>query len=224
MPKRFYYTRNVFFAALCVCLFAAFSFGQSDKLQADLNGSFKKFGLVKLNKQTARKQVETIQRLSIATTDRNFELNLIPNDLRAPGYKAQDNGDNGLQTLAKGEEVTTFKGKVAGEADSDVRMTVSGAAIEGYVQVKGEKFFVEPAQKYSKFAGAEDVVVYSADDLLEDKSFTCDAELSKRIEHATEMVETNGVESVQEMRVIELATEADFQFVTRAGGATQANN
>jgi hypothetical protein len=223
MPKRFYYTRNAFFAALCVCLFAAFSFGQSDKLQADLNGSFKKFDLVKLNKQKARKQVETIQRLSIATTDRNFELNLIPNDLRASSYKAQDTTDNGLQTLEKGE-VTTFKGKVAGEVDSDVRMTVSSAAIEGYVKVKGEKFFVEPAQKYSKFASVEDVVVYSADDLLEDKSFTCDAELSKRIEHGREMVETNGVESVQQLRVIELATEADFQFVTRVGGAVQANN
>ena len=223
MPKSFYYTRNVFFAALCVCLFATFSFGQTDKLRVDLKSSFKKFDLVKLNKQKAREQVETIQRLSIATSNKNFELNLIPNDLRASGYKAQNTAENGIQTLEKGE-VTTFKGKVAGEADSDVRMTVSGAAIEGYVQVNGEKFFVEPAQKYSKFAGAEDVVVYSAEDLLEDKGFTCDAELSKRIEHGKEMVEKNGVESVQEMRVIELATEADFQFVTRAGNAVQANN
>ena len=223
MPKIFYYNRNAFFTALCVCVFATFSFGQSDKLQTDLNGSFKKFDLVKLNKQKTRKQIETIKRFSIATSDRKFELNLVPNDLRASGYKAEDSAENGIQTIERGE-VTTFKGKVEGEADSDVRITVSGAAIEGYVQVKGEKFFVEPAQKYSKFADAEDVVVYSAENLLEDKSFTCDTELTKRIEHGKEMVATNGVESVQEQRVIEIATEADFQFVTKVGGAAQANN
>ena len=223
MPESFYYIRNTFFAALSVCVLAAFSFGQSGKLQSELKDSFKKFDLVKLDKQAARRQVETIRSLSLTTAERKFELNLIPNDLRAAGYRAQDSAENGLRTLESGE-VTTFKGKVAGESDSDVRLTVSGAVIEGYVEVSGEKFFVEPAKNYSSFAGADDLVFYRAEDSIKNKNFTCDTELSSRIEHGTEVVTRNGVAGVQEQRVIELATEADFQFVTRVGNAAQANN
>ncbi len=223
MPESFYYTRNVFFAALCVCVFATFSFGQSSKLQTDLRESFKKFDLIKLNKQKTRGQVNAKQSILIPTAEGKFELNLTPNDLRASGFRAEDTTENGVHTLEKGE-VTTFKGKVAGTIDSDVRMTISGAAIEGYVEVAGERFFIEPAQNYSRFASAEDMVVYHEENLLKNKSFACDTELSHRIEQGKEMIAVNGVESVQEQRVIELATEADFQFVTQLGGATLANN
>ena len=215
--------RNIFFTALFLFVFTVFSFGQNGNLQIDLNESFKKFDLVKLNKQRTRVQVEAGQSLLIPTVAGKFELNLTPNDLRASGYHAQNVAENGIQTLTRGE-VTTFKGKVTGEADSDVRMTVSGAAIEGYIVVKGERFFVEPARNYSSLASAEDVVVYREKDLLKHKTFACDSEITERIQRGKEMVAANDVKSVQEQRVIELATEADFEFVTQLGGANQANN
>ncbi len=223
MPVTFYYTRNAFFAALCVCAFAAFSFGQSSKLQIDLRESFKKFDLIKLDKQKALGQVQSSRSLSIPTAAGKFDLNLVPNDLRAAGYRAQDTTERGIQTIQRGE-VTTFKGKVAGEADSDVRMTISGAAIEGYVEVGGERFFVEPAQNYSRFAAADDVVFYREMDLLKDKSFLCDTELTERIERGKEMISANAPETAPEQHIVELATEADFQYVAQLGGAAQANN
>ncbi len=223
MPESFYYTRNILFAALCVCVFAAFSFGQSSKLQTDLRESFKKFDLINLNKQKTRRQLEANQAILLPTAEGKFELNLTPNDLRASDFRAEDVTENGVHTLEKGQ-VTTFKGKVVGATNSDVRMTISGEVFEGYVEVAGERFFVEPAQKYSRFASAEDVVVYREENLLKNKGFACDSELSQRIDQGKEMVSANGVERMQEQRVIKLATEADFQFVTQLGGATQANN
>jgi hypothetical protein len=223
MPETFYYIRNVFFTAFFVCTFTVFSFGQSAKLRTDLNESFKKFDLIKLNSQKTLGQVQTIRSLSIPTAAGKFELNLVPNDLRAAGYRAQDTSEKGVQTLQKGE-VTTFKGKVAGEADSDVRMTISDMAIEGYVEVAGERFFVEPAQKYSRLAAPDDVVVYREADLIKDRSFLCDTELSERIERGKEMVAANAAEAVQEQRIVELATEADFEYVAQLGGARQAND
>ena len=223
MSETFNYIRNASFAAFCVCIFAIFSFGQSSKLQTDLKGAFKKFNLVKLDKQKARVQVESKQSLSIPTDAGNFELILTPNDLRSADYQAENVTKDGIQTLEKAE-VTTFKGNVAGETDSDVRMTISGAAIEGYVEVGGEKFFVEPAQNFSRFAGSEDLVVYRAEDALKNNGFDCGSELGQRIEQGKGLVAVKGVESVQEQRVVELATEADFEFVTRLGGAAQANN
>ncbi len=98
MPETFYYTRNAFFAALCICAFAAFSFGQSSKLQIDLRESFKKFDLIKLDKQKALGQVQTSRSLSIPTAAGKFDLNLVPNDLRATGYRAQDTTEKGMAT------------------------------------------------------------------------------------------------------------------------------
>jgi Metallo-peptidase family M12/FG-GAP-like repeat/Reprolysin family propeptide len=224
MSEIFNYIRSVFFTAFFVFVFAAFTLGQSGDLQTDLNNSFKKFNITKLNKQRTQNRVEAAESLSIPTDDGKFELNLTPHDLRAAGYRAEDTSANGIQKL-ENDEVTTFKGKVVGKADSDVRMTVSGAAIEGYIEVGSEKFFVEPARNYSRFAAAEDVVVYRPEDLLKNKGFLCDTELTERIERGKEMIAANGVEGVQTqtLRVINLATEADFQFVTELGGATQAN-
>jgi len=215
--------RNIFFTAFFVFVSTVFSFGQSSSLQIDLNDSFKKFDVVKLNKQRTRVQVEAGQSLLIPTATGKFELILTPHDLRSSDYQAQDVSENGIRTLPR-SEVTTFKGRVAGEADSDVRMTVSNAAIEGYVVVKGERFFVEPAKNYSRFAGAEDVVVYREKDLLKHESFACDTEITERIQRGKEMVAANDVKSPQEQRVIELATEADYEFVVQFGGANLANS
>ncbi len=223
MPEMSNYIRNVSLTALFVCVFTVFSFAQSSDLQNDLNNSFKKFDLIKLNKQKTRQQLQSGESLSIQTTAEKFELILTPHDLRAADYEAENNVGNGVQKLEKGE-VTTFKGTVAGQTDSDVRMAISGAAIEGYINVGDERFFVEPARNYSRFAAAEDVVVYQGKDLLKNESFTCDTELSGKINRAQEMVAGNKIETVQSQRVVEIATEADFQYVALLGGANQANN
>ncbi len=220
--KFFSHTQSVFLALFSITLFSAFAFAQNSDLQSDLNRSFKKVELVRIN-QNALRQAENSKTLSITTATKNFKLNLIPRDLRSPRYKAEETSANGLKTLEK-SEVTTFKGKIAGEENSDVRISINGSKTEGYFAANGERFYIESARKYSEFADAEDFVVYKSGDLSADAALYCEDQVINKIGKSREFVENQVLQSPQALKIIEIATEADFELVTTVGGAAQANN
>ena len=213
------YTLSLFF----MLAFSVAVLGQNSGLQSDLSNSLKKFNVVRLNNRATLQKVDSGGALKISTAEKEFELNLMPNDLRSSRYKAENTSADGKYSVEKGA-VTTYKGNVTGETDSKVRMTLDGAKIEGFFIVSGEKYFVEPAKNYSRLASAEDVVVYNAKDLLKSSGFICDSELNEKIELGREFVGVQRSESAQTLKVLELATEADYKFVMQMGGAPQANN
>ena len=117
---------------LCVLLFSVGAvFGQNGDLQNDLNESFGKFKLIRLDTQAARQKIQLRQTLTIPTIDKNYELNLTPHDLRTRTYRAETTSAEGTRALAK-SDVTTFKGTIAGEAESQVRLTIDSGKVEGY--------------------------------------------------------------------------------------------
>jgi hypothetical protein len=221
MSKIHSFLQNISFVAVFVLLFAFVAFGQS--LQSDLENSFIKYDLVRLDNQAARRSAENGQIISFRAAGKTFELALTPRDLRAARYKAEDTGIMGAHQIEK-SAVTTFKGKIAGEADSEVRLTIDGEKIEGFFDSNGERFFIEPALKYSQVAAADDSVVYRADDLLKAREIFCD--MAERIERGKQMVAPNvSAASPQALRVIEIATEADFQYLALFGNSpTRAND
>jgi Metallo-peptidase family M12/FG-GAP-like repeat/Reprolysin family propeptide/FG-GAP repeat len=222
MSQDFTRLKTAIFTFIFVFAFAAFSFAQTNNLQNDLGNTFKKFDLIKFNNQTASRKAQTENTLSIATAEKNFELVLQPNDLRSASYRAEDVGSGGSHQIEK-SGVTTFKGTISGEANSQVRLLIDGAKVEGYFISNNEMFVVEPAQKYSRSAAAEDYVVFRAEDMLNPQSYACD--VTEKIEQGKEMLSLGGVQSPQAaLRVVEVATEADFEFVTALGGASQANS
>ncbi len=199
--------------------FAQFVFAQN--VQSDLRESFKKFDLVKRH-QINFTNNQSVEKLSIQTPDKNFEFDLTLNDLRSSRYFAEETDANGTHQLEKAA-VKTFKGKISGEENSRVRLTIDGAKIEGFFDTNGERFYIEQAKKYSRFADETDLIVYRAEDLLRVENFDCDSSVGTKIERGKEMISANAVNSPQTLRVIEIATEADFQYVTALGGANQAN-
>jgi hypothetical protein len=215
--------RSVLFTPIFVLLFTLFAFAQNKHLETDLKKSFKKFSTIRLNNRKKLEEVKLNNTLSIQTTEKNFELNLVPRDLRVAQYKAEDTNSGGTHEIKKREEIVTFKGKISGSSESEVRLTIDDNKIEGYFDVAGERYFIEPAQKYSKLASAEDVVVYQEKDLLKTETYTCHSELGEKIERGKEMVAASRAEAAQTLRVVEIATDADFEYVTEVGGANQAN-
>jgi hypothetical protein len=120
--------------------------------------------------------------------------------------------------------VTTYKGKVLGEESSDVRLTIDAQGISGFFVSLGERYFVEPASRYSEAASSGELVVYRAEDSLDAGSFWCESDLPTRIEYGKELVAQRGIETTLSLRRIDLATEADYEYVTTLGGASKANN
>ena len=220
MSKHDFQIQKLFVALFSLLLFASFAVAQNAGLQSDLNSAFAKF---KLNKNINLQKTANGQKLSIATTERSFELVITPNDLRSPRYLAEETSANGVRQLEK-SAVTTFKGKVSGNENSQVRLTIDGAKIEGYFDANGERFFIEAARKYSRFADKNDLVVYRSTDFLIESSFICQTDLGAKIERGKQMISTNAVSSPQQIRVLEIATEADFEYVNALGGVNQANS
>ncbi|MBK8810340.1 MAG: VCBS repeat-containing protein [Acidobacteria bacterium] len=196
---------------------------QNESLRNDLSKSFKSFSLTRLDTGSLARRAETLQTVSFSTESRTYELRLTPRDLRALNYKAEDTGVVGVRLLPRGA-VTTYKGSIDGESGSRVRVTIDDSKIEGFFVSNGDMFFIEPASDYSKMAAPSDFVVYRQSDVLRLDTFTCRSELMERIESGKEMVRPSVVSSSVSANAIEIATEADFDFVTSAGGATGANN
>ena len=222
MLKNFFRFQSILFILYFVLIFTIFAFGQNRNLQNELGNSFKAFNIIRLNNQKTFQKVKDGNSLLISTAERNFELFLTPRDLRASQYRAEDTTAKGIRILER-SEITTFKGKVLGEVDSEVRLTIDGKKIEGYFDIDGEKFFIEPAKNYSPLATDEDFVIYREKDALNSEGFTCQSDLAEKIDGGKTLVAERGFQSVQNLLEIEVATEADFEFVNDLGGANQAN-
>ncbi|HQU81563.1 MAG TPA: FG-GAP-like repeat-containing protein [Pyrinomonadaceae bacterium] len=206
-------------AVMLFLVFAVNSFAQNSSLTNDLNSSFKKFDVVKLNNSNRLVSEKT---LNIQTTEKNYHLNFAPNDLRSPRYRAEDTSANGVRELSK-LPVNTFKGTVAGETNSQVRLTIENSKVEGYFTSNGNRFFIEPAQKFSKSAAADDYVVYRLEDVATERNFSCPLDLAEKMEDGKKMVSPENAVSANGMRVLEIATEADYDFVQSATNASGAN-
>ena len=222
MSKLFSLQKNAisFFCLLILCFTA---FGQSNNLQSNLSSSFTKFKLVHLNNRIMSDKADSGDSIVIPTTEKNYELTLTPRDLRSPQYSAEDTNAMGVRNLDR-SDVTTFKGKISNEKNSEVRLTIDDTKIEGYFFTDKDKFFIEPAKNYSSLAAAGDYVVYRAEDSLKSDGFTCNSELVEKIERGKEMAAVHSIEGVQSLKVLKMATDADFEYVSALGGAVQANN
>ncbi len=215
-------TKSVLFVILLTLASFLTASAQSDALRNDLGNSFKNVSVVRFSMRDAVRRAKASQPISFSTSNKNFELSLTPHDLRAARYIAEDTTANGTRRLEK-TPVTTYKGKIVGETDSEVRLTIDDSRIEGYFQAGAERYFIESAQKYSTLAAADEFVVYQAEDVLRDKSFTCPQDLAEKIEDGKQMVLTGNVQTLAGQKVIELATEADFDFVSTTTNAAGAN-
>ena len=214
---------RVLFGFFCALIFSASIFAQNNSLESDLKNSFANSSLARLADQAVSQKNQSHKSLVVATAAGNYELNLTERDLRATNYQAENTSKDGVQTLER-SAVTTFKGTIAGASGSQVRLTIDGEKIEGYFSSGGERFYIEPASNYSRFADAKDSVVYQEKDLLKMENFVCESELAGKIERGAQMLGANRFQILPTYRVMEIATEADFSFVTELGGATNANN
>ncbi|MDQ4120363.1 MAG: FG-GAP-like repeat-containing protein [Acidobacteriota bacterium] len=197
----------------------------SQNLSADLNQKFRKFDLVKTTPQTAFREILNNKNLKIKTNTESFELRLRPRNLLSPNYRAEETGANGIKRTLPAPKLNTYQGEIIGEEGSRVRLTISEREIEGLIVRGGINYFIEPAKRFSESASDKDFIVYRTEDLLVQTPLHCES-LAHKIGDATKNYLPQAeqfVSAQQAMKVAEIATEADFQFVNELGGATNAN-
>ncbi len=207
---------------LAVFLFSAslFVYGQSDQTRRDLAASFNKFDVVRLE-SGLNANAET--KIAFYHNGDPMEITLEPHDMRAARYRASDTGSFGETTAERGP-VTTFKGSVTGDIGSEARINVNSGRLEGYFTSHGERFFIEPASNYSLAARGNEYVIYQMEDIALKHDLNCTSRLGEKLEFGLRITGSASPNFVEGMKHLDLATDADLEYVNTLGGPAQANN
>lgn len=214
--------RNAGLFAVCTLVLSlTTAFAQDTKLHRDLSRAFTAYELTSPNASVRPTgDVETVR---LRAAGRDIELVVWRNDIYAAGYRAENSAGFGTVPVEQ-PRAKTYQGRIGGEAGSEVRLTIDEGTIEGFFGLERERYFVEPASRYSDSASAGQLVVYKEADVIGEKSFYCAAGLPQQIEAGQAMVAENEPQSaILASRNLEIATDADAQYVSILGGATQAN-
>ena len=196
------------------------------RMESDLAKVFSAHEELRIDPQTAEQQVKTNGRLSLATLSHRFDLQLQLNDLRAPNYRAEEVVNGRAHDLPK-IDVHTYRGTVDGMSGTDARLTIDGSSIEGMIMTFDEIYFVEPARKYSAAADASEFLLYKSSDVRSDITATCADTLDEHVNSkAKELLQfaQPQVNVFVPNKVVEIATEADGEYVQASGGSGAANS
>ena len=203
---------------------------QEKRLKHDIEKSIKRYELVKLDTAETAAQVRRTGKLSLQTRSERYDLDLVPHDMRASNYRAEEVGTDGNVRRLKPGPIRTFKGTVRGMEGGQARFTVSEKRVEGLILKPNARLFLEPARKYSSSADSSDYILYNAAD-VGPSELGCGATLSQAVSDRIETIESETALPKRDQslgastfRLVELATEADFEYVTEFGGSAQAND
>lgn len=233
-PRRRVVTLIVLLAAFALLATAVFHYSpaakaQNKKLQyqQELQKVFTAHEDLQLDSQTVAQEVRTSGRLQIVTLSHRFDLQLQQNDVRAPNYRAEVVRDGVVEEMPA-VPVNTYKGTVDGIPGTDARFTIDDEHIEGMILAPDETYFIEPARRFSTSANAADYLLYTASDVRADITQACET-LNERVSLKAKQLapapqNQTGLNVFSPLRVAEIATEADDEFVNQLGGPAAANN
>ena len=199
----------------------------------ELSKHFEKYDLIRMDPAAVSAQVRRNGRLVIKSSVRDFDLQMSPYDMFAPDYSAQVIDSNGVAHRLPKPNVTTYKGYVKGLADAQARMSLTERGIEGAILTRQGRYFLQPARGLSKSAGADEFVLYESGDLHKHDG-TCGVTLADEVAAQegvvkaapTDVIEVEAsgpVNNFTPMKIARIATDADGEYVTTIGGASQAN-
>ena len=172
------------------------------------------------------RQVRTDGELRFRFDGTEFHFDLKPHNMRAPGYSAVATGPGGVRRALPPQPVHTYKGRLSGREDTEGRFNLTGDGVEGIVYAREGWHYVEPLRNYLPSALAGELVVYRQADIKPGESLQCDVSLPRRLQRGMARVEARAqAASSTDLTnyVADVATEADYEYVQKMGGAVAAN-
>ena len=181
------------------------------------------YEVVRFQPDEIERQLRTTGELRFRFNHTDFYFRIEPHDMRTPDYRAVETGPEGATRTLPRETVNTFKGTLSGQEDTQGRFNLTDDGIEGVVFAPEDWYFLEPLRNFVPGAPAGELVVYRQSDVKTGQAFRCGVSLSERLQHGANRVATQ-VEGVSLTNyVIEVATEADYDYVQALGGSEAAN-
>jgi hypothetical protein len=178
---------------------------------------------IRIDPTDVARQVRDGRSIRLTTPSMEFDVLLEPVDVRSPEYLAEETGDDGARRPAPAAEMRTYKGSVAGMPGAQARFSVDDSRFEGIILTRGEWYFFEPLRNYTPDASMSELAVYRRSSIREDAIGICGTSLAHRIGEAHEFAAMAATELAAGSYSADVATEADYDYVTWAGGSAAAN-
>ncbi|HEX5832392.1 MAG TPA: hypothetical protein VFY34_00980, partial [Pyrinomonadaceae bacterium] len=172
----------------------------------ELTKRFRRYDVMKLDREAAAAQVKNRGRMILKTSHGNFDLEFSPHDLRSSDYTAQEIGADGVARTLPRAPVSTFRASVKDDPRAQARMSLGENGLEGAIITGTDKFFIQPARSLSKTAPADEFVFYSATDVedTDETDESCGVTLADEIAARQEMAAaaTDGTDVTSELNSV----------------------
>ncbi|HVN82577.1 MAG TPA: M12 family metallo-peptidase [Terriglobia bacterium] len=174
--------------------------------------------------QRILQQVKSHQEISLAVGGRELRLALEPRDLRSPRYRAEALMSNGKSRRVASLGVQSYLGEVKDIQGAQARFTLREDSLDGVILTPEDWYFVEPLSRYSAAALPSEFVVYRRSDLKPEAFGSCGVNMIEKISQGLEVLAPIVHEHDLNGLVAQIATEADWEYVTGLGGSAESNN
>ena len=130
--------KSILLLLTCVFILNVTSYTQNQELVNDLNAKFRKYNLVVLDSRIQLANVKAGRAITLPINGRQLALSVVENDLRSANYRLVFKTITGDIKVPRPEN-TTYKGRVAGDNYSNVRLALDGKKIEGVITTQGNE-------------------------------------------------------------------------------------
>lgn len=191
-----------------------------------LNKLFNKYELVKIETQLVNRGNLNV---SFTANKQRFDIELTPNQIFSLNYKAVEMQGDVIKAV-KPSSLKTYEGVVK-DRTGTARFTEKEGIVEGAIFTPNENYFLEPLNKYFSSAKSDEYIFYRSSDLKFDESRTCGLSIGKEKSANTKSTQSRKQSKTQVfsnpasyLKEVELAIEADTEFVRSLGGAENAQD
>ncbi|MCW5911435.1 MAG: zinc-dependent metalloprotease [Cyclobacteriaceae bacterium] len=195
----------------------------------DLRNEFRDFNTIRIDIERLNEICKTEKgrvsfQMFVGST-RNWHLILEENEIRAPKHQISLNNES---TDTHFGICTTYKGHLKDNPNNIIRLSIAGGIIEGYIMDGNEMMFIKPVSKIIKnYSNTEHFVIFNLNDVIDDPNIedcgTEDVKVIRDVIQNNENFET--ARATTSCRVLEIATEADFEFFQEnSSDVTTSNN
>jgi hypothetical protein len=196
---------------------------RTSEVSRSLSSALSNYEVIQMEPGEIDRQVRTTGELRFRFQETDYYFNLEPHDMRAPNYRAVEVGPGGVRRDLPPQPVHTFKGVLAGREDTRGRFNLTEDGVEGVVYAPEGWVYVEPLRNYLVSASIGALVVYRHADIKPGEEPECGVSLPQRMQLGVNRVETRANRATLVNYVVDVATEADYEYVRALGGSTDAN-
>lgn len=209
----------------------------------ELSKVLRDYDLIRMDPLAAAAQVRNRGKLLLKSSKGDFDLELMPYDLRSPDYSAQLIDARGVTHKLPKTPVNTYKGFVNGVPDAQVRLSLTAKGLEGAIIGRDRRYFIQPARALSSKARADEFILYESSALTAEAA-SCGLTLADEVAAQEDVAQASVVETkapttvvapevaaasgpvpgLSPLKIARISTDADGEYVTAFGGASQANS